>query len=262
MLSIKSRILASACVLSLAAFAQGAQAQPMTGFSGMLDLDYANINGSKGAGDANVYGGGGSGLFSFGAINLQGDASYHDYIVGGPNVSNWNAGGEAFWRGMMGTLGATGGYDSLDHPNAHITHYGGFGEYYLNSITFAAKGGGFSGTASADGYYAGGEVLGYLAPNFALSGNVNYYHFNHTVANPNFHETDFTAEGEWLMSQRVPVSLYGGYTFSDYSGAHANTFFVGLRFYMNPASNAPLIERQREGTLDWSRAFNPTGIAF
>ena len=264
-MTLRSRFFASACALAFTALTiETVHAQPMTGFSGLLQGDYANINLDHGGPAANVYGVEGSGMFPLGwsGLNFQADASYHDYVLTGPNVNNWNFGGEVFWRAPEGLVGGTVGYDSLDHPTAHITHYGGFGEYYIDRFTLAVKGGGFSGTAGADGYYVGGQALGYLTPDFALDGNIDYYNFNHNAFNPNFHETDYTAEGEWLVSENMPVSVFGGYTYSEYPGANSNTFFVGLRFYANPAGSSPLVDRQRNGALEWSRSFSPTGIAF
>jgi hypothetical protein len=249
---------ASAVVFGLVSLT-AASAQPLDGFSGMLQGDYANINSSRGGPDANVYGVSGSGLFPLGwsGLNFQGDVGYHDYVTSGQNVDNFNFAGDLFWRMPQGLVGGTVGYDTLNHPDTDITHYGGFGEYYTGPITFAAKGGGFSG--DDHGYYLGGKVQGYATPDFALSGSVDYYKFNRFS---NFHETDYTAQGEWLVSETMPVSVIGGYTYSDLPAGHTSTVFAGLRFYINPVQGDTLVDRQRNGSLDWSKSFSPTDIAF
>ncbi|MGH7488840.1 MAG: hypothetical protein ACREMY_25045, partial [bacterium] len=72
--------------------------------------------------------------------------------------------------------------------------------------------------------------------------------------------TDFGIEAEFLVSETFPVSIYGGYMYTDASISEnvnnpyltgddwtTNTFYIGLRLYMGGAGT--LMEHHRNGNL-------------
>jgi len=200
-------------------------------------------------------------------INLQGDVGFDRLSdsVGANTVLNLGATG--FWAADMFRVGATVNFADVRYGtnsgSLNFVNYGAFGEFFLDSFTFGAKGGGFSGSHNFSGAYAGGEVLGYAMPDLAFSGMVDYAKMD--ISPLDIKETDLTAQGEWLVSERVPLSIYGGYTHTSFAGIgidNANTIFVGVRFYFNPRGTETLEDRQRKGSVGWGAAFQPLGAHF
>ncbi len=126
------------------------------------------------------------------------------------------------------------------------------------SITFGVKGGGYNGSHDIDGAYAGANLTWYVHQDIALSGGYDYTHLNHAG-----NENDWTLKAEWLVSERTPFSIYGGYTNSDIShgGPTINTWFAGVRYYFD-GDAAPLVARQRNGAETWGTSFGPTILKF
>jgi hypothetical protein len=95
-------------------------------------------------------------------------------------------------------------------------------------------------------------------PDFAASLGVSYNHINHAID-----ETDVSLQGEYLLSEEIPVSGFVGYTFSSLSNGfgNANTIFVGIRLYTN-STGSTLVERQRNGTTAALTSFGPLGLNF
>jgi hypothetical protein len=268
----KVSISAIMCGLGVALLPALAAADSTYGLRGTITGDYANTQ-VKGAPHTDAWGVDGSAVVGLGApdVDAELDGSYHHLSNSGADANVWNVGGSAFWAPGPGRLGATVTYTSLDFSgaasgvNAHATTYGAFGEYYFeNMLTLGAKGGGLDGTlgisglgsGSATGSYLGGEVVGYLSPDFALSGTVDHYAIHSA------HLTSYTASGEYLISETMPLSIFGGYTNTQFSSGlgHANTWFAGLRFYLDGAPT--LIDHQRNGTLGWIGSSNGLQAAF
>lgn len=230
--------------------------------SAVLSGDYANFDSNRG-GNANEYGVSGAATLPLGLYNTHAelDAGYHHLSGNGSDVDRWNTAGSLYWAPGAGRLGATVGYhDFSGNGFGDVTNYGGFAEWWANErFTLAAKAGGFNGNHDSDGYYSGGAVTGYLQPDVALTAAVDYTHMDHFT-----NETDFTASGEWLVSEEVPVSIYGGYTHSDLSdgAGHMNVVFVGLRIYTDGDGNTTLVDRQRNGTLGWDSSFSPVAFRY
>ena len=230
-------------------------------FAGTLSGQYAHTGFTNDfLPDANIWGVDGSAKIGLGdsGLNAELDSGYNHLSLGGAHANDWNIGGSVFWKADMGRVGATVAYNSVDFSvfDTHTTNYGGFGEYFANDMwTFSAKAGGFSG--DLNGLYIGGGVTGYVFPDFAVSASVNFTNFNHA-----FQETDLSLQGEYLISEEIPISAFAGYTFSDLSdgGGNANTFFVGLRLYTNTTGAATLADRQRNGTVGTLSTFGPLGM--
>ena len=92
----------------------------------------------------------------------------------------------------------------------NVTNYGAGGEYYFGpEFTVAVKGGGnnveVDHLGHDNGGYVGGQLQWYIMPNLSLSGAVDYADIKL------FNTTSETVKGEWLVSESMPVSVYGGY---------------------------------------------------
>jgi hypothetical protein len=271
--SLRSTILASACAVALGVLSGPAFADGMSDFSGVLGVDYSNININHGIGDANAWGGDGSAMFGFGGSAVAGevDGSYHSLDIGhGLGDANaFDIDGSVFWRGGSGRIGAVLGYSSVDHGGNHTTNYGGFGEWFAaSSVTLGVKAGGISG--GGGGYYVSGAATFYAMPDLALAITDDYSGASHGS-----NENDWGASAEWLVSERTPVSVFGVYERanlgSDFFGSggggggfgghiSANVWFVGLRLYTDPEGPAPLVERQRSGAARWGTSSSLFGF--
>ena len=261
-MSIRSKILASACVLAVSAFAAPAFA---AGFDGVFSGDYSHIDANGGGGSANSWGASGGGLFG---INpnwaVQVDGGYHnvDASGGGGSINVWNVDGSVQWRGMWGRLGAVVGYNSSDAGgggNIDVTNYGGFVDWYAGkAITATLKAGGFTANAGLDGTYAGVGITGYVTPDFALSATYDY-----TRLNGLGNENDYGVQAEWLVSETTPISIYAGYTNSKISGGGPtiNIWGGGVKWYVDQAGPVTLVDRQRSGASS-GQAFGPTLLKF
>jgi len=262
---MKNILLASAGALALcAALSTSAMAE----VAGTLSGSYAgDTNGDSG--DLWSIDGSLTGLFapSWGA---EVTAGYHNLSDGSTGISSssdnldiWNVGGSLFWNNVQGRLAATVNYysASVGPIDLNTTSYGIGGEFYAApNLTFAVKGGGQTESASAlgvsgddTGGYAGGMAQWYVMPNLSLSGAVDYTGIagEHTWAE--------TFKGEWLFSETLPVSIYGGYehaeaTVNGFGGGTSTSgdlFFVGVKLYMNGSGDGTLVDRQRNGSLGY-----------
>ncbi len=234
------------------------QAEQEANFSGTLtgQYGYAILSGAP---DANIVGTAGEGEFALGAgIHAQVNAGYNHVSQSGLHAYDWNVGGSPYWKGDMGRAGVIVNYTKVDIAGLgiHTTNFGGFGEYFANDMfTFGLKAGGYGGTLS--GAYFGAAMTGYVFPNFAVSGGINYTHLDNAGA-----ETALSVQGEYLLSEETPIAVFAGYTYSDLSnaGGHVSTFLMGLRFYFNTDGFSSLTERQRSGTVGTIGNFGAVGL--
>lgn len=258
-MSVRTNLFGAVCAIALVSLCAPASA---TDFSGVLSGDYSNIDLNHG-GSADLYGISGGGMFGLSPDwAAQVDGGYdHAHVSGGGDGNDWTVSGTAFWRAQAGRLGATVGYNATNGGGAdeNVTHYGVFGDWYAgHAFTLGVKGGFFNGSHDSDGEYVGAALTGYIMPDLSLTGSYDYAHFKHFT-----NENDYTAQAEWLISERTPVSIYGGYTRSEFSGAgdlSANTWFVGLRFYLDPTDSDTLVGRQRSGAEIYGTNFGPAAL--
>jgi hypothetical protein len=248
-----------------------AMAAAPVGFAGSFSGDYAHTSVSNGGGDANAWGFNGSGAFGFGNMDLGGqlDFGYHSWDVSGvsSNVNIWNVGGSLFWAPMMGRFGGTFSYNSasVGGGDVHFYNYGAIGEYYLSdAFTIAGRAGGWSldvspGSFSDSGGYVGGAFTGYVIPDLAIQGSLDYIGgigFFGSSANV----TNLGVLAEYLFSESTPISGYVSYTYTDVSCngcGHASTWGLGLKFY---TTQGPLVQTHRNGTLHYLS--NPLALQF
>jgi len=264
-LSLRSKILGSACALALAALASPAFADGMTNFDGVFSGDYDHFDTNHGGGSGSDYGVSGSGAFGFGASNWAGevDGGYHHSSGDGFDSDNWNIDGSVMYRGMWGRAGGVVGYTSVNGSGLDInaTNYGGFAEWYAgHAFTVGVKGGGFNADHGLNGDYVGVALTGYVMPDFALRGAYDYAHLSHFG-----NENDWSAQGEWLVSERTPISIYAGYTNSRISGFGgsdtSNIWMVGIKYYCDNGPST-LVDRQRSGAATWGTSFDTTIAKF
>ncbi len=229
----------------------------MTDFSGTLSGGYSNTHFSH-LGSVGEWGANAEGAFGLGStgVKLQVDGGYHkENYEGGGDADTWNADGSLFTLiNNAGRLGATYGYRSIDFNgwgSTHTQNYGIFAEWWASDdITVAGKVGGFDGKWIGSGYYAGGQGTFYLIPDLGLSASIDHAHFN---SGGGFQETDYALTGEYLFSEEMPISVQGGWSYSNIAGLHADTWFIALKYYCNGDSSATtLVDRQRSsGTLGY-----------
>lgn len=263
-MSYRSLLVGSISAAVVAAASLGAaQAGDLSDFHGTLSGNYANLNISHGGGSADLYGVSGAGTIplNLSGAHVEGALGYHHMTTSGANADVYNVGGSLYWMPGAGRLGVTVGYhDTNQSGSSSVTNYGGFAEWFANDfVTVGAKGGGFSGSASTDGYYIGGRATGYATRNIALNASIDYAHINHLTD-----ETDYSLSGEWLVSETTPISIYGGYTYTDLSNTsvHVDTWMIGLRIYTDGNGATTLVDRQRSGTLGWASSFGPAAFNF
>ena len=236
---MKKILLASVGTLALCA---AVSTSAVADVNGDAYASYSNITNS-GGGDIWGVGGALEGMFSnhWGA---QVDGAYHSESGGGSDI--WSIGGSVFWASMQGRFGATVDYHDLG-GGANFTAYGAGAEFYAGpNFTIAAHGGGESGSGQSGGY-VGGQAEWYVIPNLALSGSVDYLDVGPGI-------TSESIQAEWLFSNSMPLSLYGGYQHVDLNsgpGSQADIVFVGVKLYFNGNGAATLVDRQRKGSLGY-----------
>lgn len=187
--------------------------------------------------------------------SLEFGAGWHTSSSAGDTTTQWTVGGSAIWYMPNFRFGPAVGFQSSDSGGFEMRtlNYGGFAQWFAtNRIDVFAKVGGFTMTPSpSGGWYAGGSANYYVTRDLAATGGIDYTRYNQYGG---YNETDYTAQAEYLFSEKVPVSIYGGYSFSDYHydslpsfHYHSSKVFVGLRIYLNGDGVDTLEDRQRFG---------------
>jgi len=230
------------------------------GFAGTLGAAYNNTS-CSGCGSTDTWSVDGSAAFGFNpTFGGEIDGTYNN----ASSLDIWGVGGSLFWAPAMGRAGATFMFNTTSNSgvSADAYSYGAFGEYYASpNITVGLKGGGttLSGSGfSQTGGYVGAALIGYVIPNLAFTPFVDYTGIS------GLHVTNFGISAEWLVSQTIPVAIFGGYTrshvsFSGLGSGDTNTFTIGLRIYTNGNGNT-LVERHRNGTLGWAGSAGGTSL--
>jgi len=209
------------------------------------------------------------------------------YSGGGSRIV-WNLGGSFFLAFTQSRWGININYETVTDFGA-MTNGGIFVEWYLANFTIAGKGGWLWGNGTPNGgrgNYLGAQAGGYFVPNLWIGGSVAWSDlitgstqvgggiiippcFGPTCGRRDATETNYTLDAEFLVSESFPLSIFGGYTFTDLklsenvsnpplaSGAdsNANTFFIGVRYYLGGMGS--LMDMHRNGNLrGWLRGAN------
>jgi hypothetical protein len=278
----------------LATLAASPAAAQIAGFAGFADLGYSNTSFDE------DYGGGDSwSNFTVGAgvafpvdevanIAWQLDGNYTAQTGDGSSAIVWNFGGSLWWGGEQARVGINVNYETQTDWGS-LTNGGVFAEWYFGNITAAAKGGWLWGGGTPTGgrgNYLGAQVGGYFMPNFWIGASGTWSDLvsgatlygggigtppcaGATCGRRDLTETNVTLDGEFLVSQGLPISVFGGYTFTKWQVSenvsnpliaaggdfNTNTFFIGVRVYMG--GMGPLINLHRNGNLrGWLRGAN------
>lgn len=270
-MSKKLSLLLSSGALVAALPLSSAMAAAPVGFAGNAGVHYGSTS-CDGCDSVDSWGIDGSGAFGFGGMgSLAGqiDGSFNGISSSGSDVNLWGIGGSLFWAPANWRAGANVNFNTADEDgiDLDITSYGVFGEFFVSDyFTVGAKGGGVSATLggfgysdSESGFYVGGALTGYVMPNLAISGKIDHVDLSDI-------DTDTTSYGigaEFLVSQMVPVSIFGGYTHSEVSvggfNGDGDTWSIGVRLYTN-GNGVTLVERHRNGAVGAIRTLDSTGL--
>jgi hypothetical protein len=296
-MSRTTKLLGTVSVLAM--FAAGpAAADQLDGFAGFADLQYAHTSldldddffgntDDDGLDGVRVGLGIAFPVDEVEALAWQLDGNYASQSGDGHSSILWNLGGSLFLSYPGSRTGININYETLTDFGS-LTNGGLFTEWYFGNFTVAAKGGWLwgGGTPSGGrGNYLGANVAGYFVPNFYVGGSVTWSDlisgstgvgggygapcYGPTCGRRDFTETNFTIDAEFLVSETFPLSVFGGYTFTDFKASenannplisseldnNANTFFVGVRYYMGGMGS--LINMHRNGNVrPWLRGAN------
>ncbi len=215
-------------------------------FAGTLTGKYSNVNPSVSQ-SLNQWNLDGQAILGLGdGFSLQLNAGYVATETRSFDTDQWNLGGSVLYTESFGRVGANFGWSEASNTwdSYGQYNYGLFGEYFAaDYLTVGAKAGMFSG--KLDGHYFGANLTGYALPNLSFTGSVDHAQINRIA-----HDTIYTLQGEYLVSDDLPISFFAGYSYTQFTNYAGNqkTFFLGLRFFMN--SNATtLVEHHRTGTV-------------
>jgi opacity protein-like surface antigen len=156
-----------------------------------------------------------------------------------------------------GRAGLNVGYQSNANSGFSMQtwNYGGFIDAFPTyNLTLSARGGIVSKCAASNGYYLGAGAALYPTQDFSIRGTYDYSRFN---AFGGSNESDYGLRLDYRLPS-TQLGLYGGYTRSNFSPAtnfHLDTTTLGLRLYGGGNKNAPLVDQQRNGTLDSSNLY-------
>jgi len=273
----RTTMMGTACVLAAAALTAGpAAAATLTDFAGVLNTSFTNSdNSATGSETLKSWLLGGSAampLSTIDGLNAQVDASYTHNWADHFSREDWNFGGSAFWANMDSRIGINGAYTNWNKVG-HLTTGGAFAEYYWGAITVMAKGGWLSGGGSpmgGHGNYLGGAVAGYILPDLAITGGVEWADLVEgqgcqICGRNDARDTAFQIIVEFLFEEDLGISGYAGYTYqSQKFGAandtHNNVWLVGVRWYMGGGS---LMDHHRNGNLNpWLPGLQAATLAF
>ena len=213
----------------------------------------ATVSGSYGgttsAGTAKIYGANGTINIPFDVsvadvTGVEGDIDLHSVDYSG---DVFNAGGALYVGGASGRLAAGYWYhQSKEVGNKILNQVGGGGQWFVSpDVDLAVNVGGILSHNNGGGY-VGGQLKWYVVPDVSVSASLGYVSYSRDV-------TTAKIEAEWLISESVPVAVYGGYqNINNIKGVKTgkdNVLYVGLRLYVNGGSAETLVDRQRTGSL-------------
>ena len=241
---MRKYLLASACVLAGGLFATSALAD---GIAATGQGTFGNIAGTP------SWSVNGSLNFPLGWEGLSVEGNIGDRGAGPLHL--FDGGGSLVWSDPQFRLAGSVRYNRLTGlgASADTTEIGAGGEWYFSDQLTASVLGG-ANTGLLHGGYIGGGAKFYVMPDLAIDGFVAYNDLAHSGFGA-LNETDYGAHAEWLPWEEIPVSLNANYTHvheagAAFSSADTDTWWVGLKLYLNESPATTLVDRQRTGTLD------------
>jgi hypothetical protein len=173
----------------------------------------------------------------------------------------WSYGGDVFWRDYAGSTGIdinfasaiSSGSTTFKSGTASYDTYGWFGQFFaLPDLTLELKGGRVEDRL--EGWYGDAGAIFYPYPTIGLNLTLDYADAQHVRRE--MKDASFVAE--YLPVREVPVSLYIGYDYAEYSQIsphHVNIFLVGVKAYLGGGGReGTLVDYQRNGTTNWDGA--------
>jgi hypothetical protein len=263
------KILGAAALVAIAsAWVAPAVASPIV-ISGYVDTSYAYSSVSNGGGNVNNWNINGAGTLPVASnFGLQLNGGFNDLTFShGVSENAGNVVGSGIYADHWGRIGASVGYAqaNVEHGSINATNYGVFGDWYAGDMfTLSARGGGISGSGHevfegngsfSGAYYVGGQATGYVLPNLAVVGTIDY--FNIPIRHFSLQSTSYSIGGQYLVSQQFPLAVTAGYTYNTLDIPHGgngndNTFSIGLKYYFG--SGGSLVDHQRSGSEGWGAA--------
>lgn len=239
----------------------------LAGKSTIISLDYSHFFPNIGS-DGDAFGGtiGSVMPTRWNNISVEGGAGYTHVTGGSSNVDAFNLKLVVpIWCDDDWEWGPTFGYqNATGFSTTFAWNYGAFAEYYgFDSLWLQAKVGGFNYSGNNDGYYAGGGLSFYPCPDLGLNGTYDYTQFNNHFGH-HLQESDYTARGEWLFSQDVPVAFYVAYQHESFATRffHVDTVMAGFTFFLDDIPGGTLEARRKFGPTQWVTNFAPLSFKF
>jgi len=271
-----TRLLGAGCVLALGLAVAPAMAAAPVGVSGTIGGGYTNSSfDCSGCGHTDNWGFNGQAAFGFGSNDLAGELNA-GYLNSSPDCSGcdsfntWGIGGALFWSPDFGRIGGSVAWARTNIP-ASLSPFGS-GGFDVDTVTYGALGeffasdqftlgGGLGGInisvpgGNAAAFYLSVGATGYVMPDLGITGAFQWADFDHGIGSV----SALSIGAEWLVSEEIPVSIYGGYTraFFPNGAPNANVWNVGLKFYFG-AEGMPLVGHHRNGALDSLTSINTT----
>jgi hypothetical protein len=256
----RTKLLLATTALASSVSVAPAMAEAPVGFAGNAAVSYSNLSVDDFDDSADTWSVQGSGAFGFSEMFAgQLDLNYNNLSVEDEDLDVWGIGGALFWNPIWGRLGASLHYNAASVDTGFgdldidLFQYGAFGEWFAgNFVTLGAKAGGvsysFDDDDSESGWYVGGALTGYLMPNLALNGNVDFI----GLSDVDLDMTNYGIGAEFLVSQTLPISVFGGYTRSNIDAGgfdlDSDIWSIGVRIYTN-GNGVTLVERHRNGAV-------------
>lgn len=210
--------------------------------SGFVDVAYSSTDvggeiDSWAVGGATVWGGNGS-------LGFQIDGQFATHDATGYEADTYNFGAHVFSRSDNGLIGGFINYGSADFGSGVFDYdywtVGGEGAIYMSRTTLNGVIS-YSDAEDLDAQITAVDVgaTHFVTDNFSFTGNAAFGNID------SFGSADFWSAGVGVEYQfgATPVSLFGGYTHSDFDGSEGDAFTVGVRYNWGGS----LFERDRSG---------------
>jgi hypothetical protein len=256
-------VLALAALTASPASAGALMAPALSAATGYARLDDAGF-GANGV----FLGGTVGGPLGLAGLGVQADAAITEAWASNWSAINWVGGGDIFWGGDEGRFGLDVHGDSY-HENAFNVkdaNVGAFGEWYLNNITVAGKGGWFY-PSHGHGNYLGAAGIFYPMPSLALAGSFDWFDavmHNAAYSPYRYDQRDdiFSVWAEWMVVDTLPLTVGAFFSYDDYNytsgssgpghGDHATLWGLRVKYYLG--GNGSLEDMHRNGLLfDWDK---------
>lgn len=221
--------------------------------SGYIDLSYANTDFS-GGGDADTWTFGGAAAWGGdGTVGFQLDGVFGNHDFGPGDVETYAIGAHVFTRSTNYLIGGLVNFGNTDFGGPFDYDYwtiGAEGAIYLTRSTFS----GVLSYSDSDDLSIDLTALDlglthFVTDNFSFGGTVGFGE----VGSTDFYSIGIGSEYQFAS---LPVSIYGGYLYTDFDGFDANALSIGVRYNWGGS----LFARDRSGaSLTRGAGFNRLG---